>query len=133
MASPRKRIGGVTITPENKCSFCHGAKCCTYITQQIDTPRSKAAFELMLWQVSHRGVQYYKDEDGWFLLIDAPCSHLQEGGRCGIYTERPPICREHGNDYCEYDSAAEESFHLHFSDYDTLLRYCQKRFKSWGR
>lgn len=129
----RKRINGIKVTPENKCSFCQGSKCCTYITQQIDTPRSKATFELMLWQVSHRNVQYYKDEDGWFLLVDTPCDHLHADGRCGIYEERPPICRDHSNDYCEFDSPAEESFDLHFPDYDSLLAYCKKRFKSWGK
>lgn len=133
MSRATKRVNGIKLTAENKCSFCHGATCCTYITQQIDTPRSKAAFELMLWQVSHRNVQYYKDEDGWFLLIDTPCDHLQVGGRCGIYAQRPAICREHSNDYCEYDSPAEESFDLHFNDYNSLLDYCKRRFKSWGR
>ena len=36
-------------TPETKCSFCHNSKCCTYITQQIDTPRTKRDFDVLLW------------------------------------------------------------------------------------
>lgn len=121
------------ITPENKCSFCVGSKCCTYITQHISTPRSMDEFEHLLWQVSHANVQIYKDEDGWFLLLNTPCLHLQEDGRCGIYEERPGICRNHTNDYCEYDAPAEEGFKLFFDNYESLLKHCRKKFKSWDK
>lgn len=123
----------IKITPENKCSFCTASKCCTYVTQQIDTPRSKDEFETLLWQVSHKNVSAYKDEDGWFLLFDTPCDHLQPGGMCGIYDARPEVCREHDNDYCEYDAPAEDGFDLYFPDYESLLKYCKKRFKKWKR
>jgi len=123
----------VKITSENKCSFCAGSKCCSYVTQQIDTPKSKADFETLLWQVSHQNVGAYKDEDGWFLIFDTKCSHLLPDGGCGIYEVRPEICREHSNDYCEYDAPAEDGFDLYFPDYETLLTYCKKRFKRWKR
>ncbi len=117
----------------NKCDLCTNSKCCTYVTQQIDTPRSKYDFEILLWQVSHPQVGAYKDEDGWFLIFDGvPCSHLQADGRCGIYEDRPTICRSHDNDYCEYDAPAEDGFELYFPDYDTLLAYCKERFKRWS-
>lgn len=121
------------ITPENKCSFCTNSKCCTYFTQQIDTPRKKSDFEHMLWQISHQNTQIYKDEDGWFLLINTVCTHLQSDGRCGIYEQRPQVCRDYSNDYCEFDSSAEEGFELFFDGYESLLKYCKKRFKRWGR
>jgi len=76
---------GVRITPENKCGFCTNSKCCTYITEQLTTPRSMHDFDHMLWQLSHKGVQAYKDEDGWYLLINNPCTHIQPDGHCGIY------------------------------------------------
>ena len=125
--------GKLEITAENKCSLCKGSKCCTYITQALDTPRAKVDFEHLLWQVSHQGVEAYKDESGWYLLISAPCSHLQANGRCAIYAHRPGICRQYDNAYCEYDEPAEKGFLLHFRGYDDLLTYCRKRFKSWGR
>jgi len=127
VAADRSRID-----PENKCDFCTGSKCCTYITQHIDTPRSKADFELLLWQVSHEHIRIYQDEDGWFLLIDTPCSHLQPDGRCAIYDTRPTICREYSNDYCEFDAPAEDGFKRYFPDYDSLLAYCRRRFRRWG-
>lgn len=130
MAKKKKKI---KITAENKCSFCEGSKCCTYVTQHLDTPRKKSDFEILLWQVSHEGVEAYKDEDGWFLMFNGRCSHLQKDGSCGIYDARPGICRDHDNDYCEFDSPAEEGFDLYFPDYDSLLKYCKKRFKKWKR
>ena len=131
--SQKKKAFPVEITTENKCSFCEGSKCCTYITQQIDTPRSKSDFDYLLWQTSHKDVQVYKDEDGWFLLVNRSCMHLQKDGRCGIYETRPIICREHTNDYCEFDSNAEDDFDLFFDGYHSLLEYCRKRFKSWDK
>ncbi len=121
----------VEITPENKCRLCAGSKCCTYITQPLDTPRSKADFQLLLWQLSHAGIEIYKDDGQWHLLVNTPCTHLQSDGRCAIYEQRPSICREYDNEWCEYDAPAEEGFELHFRSYQELLKYCQKRFKHW--
>jgi len=115
----------------SKCDLCTNSKCCTYVTQQIDTPRSKYDFEILLWQVSHASVGAYKDEDGWFVIFESRCQHLLVDGRCNIYEIRPTICRSHSNDYCEYDAPAEDGFDLYFPDYDSLLRYCTKKFKRW--
>lgn len=129
-----KPVAKIKITPENKCSFCRGSTCCTYLTQEIDAPRSMEDFDLLLWQISHRSTQIYKDEDGWFLLVNNPCTHLQIDGRCGIYETRPQICREHSNDGCEFGGAAgADDFDLFFPDYASLLKYCRKRFKGWDK
>lgn len=130
---PAKIPSHIKLTAENKCSFCTNSKCCTYVTQTIDAPRSKEDFEYLLWQVSHQNVSVYKDEDGWCLLFDTKCQHLQPNGACGIYDVRPQICRDHSNDYCEFDAPAEDSFNLFFPNYDSLLKYCKKRYKRWAR
>ncbi|HEB98504.1 MAG TPA: YkgJ family cysteine cluster protein [Thiotrichales bacterium] len=118
-------------TSVDKCSRCQGSKCCQYITQRIPGPRSKEDFDHLLWQLAHENVQAYKDSDGWFLLINNRCRFLRPDGRCGIYEHRPRLCRDYSNDYCEYDSPAEEGFELHFRNYEELLAYCRKRFKRW--
>ena len=123
----------VEMTPENKCSFCTGSICCSYITEQIETPKSIVDFDHILWQISHENIQVYKDEDGWYLLINNKCRHLKPGGGCGIYEQRPMVCREYSNDYCEYDEPATEGFELFFEDYDAFLKYCNKRFKSFSK
>lgn len=134
------RVGDIPViaeeseaSAEGKCDRCTGSLCCHYVTQEIATPRSKHDFEHLLWQVSHEGVSAYKDEDGWTLMFQTPCAHLLDDGRCGIYENRPQICRDHSNDFCEYDQPAEEGFHLYFPDYDSLLTYCRKRFRRWGQ
>ncbi|OGT20342.1 MAG: hypothetical protein A2V90_05850 [Gammaproteobacteria bacterium RBG_16_57_12] len=127
-----KSLRTIKITSENKCGFCTNSKCCTYITEQLATPRSKHDFDHMLWQISHENVQIYKDEDGWFLLVNNRCSHLSPEGRCNIYFSRPQVCREYKNDYCEFDEPAEDNFELFFPDYAALLKYCRQRFKKWG-
>lgn len=119
------------ITAQNKCSHCPGTKCCNYVTQRIHAPRSKADFDHMLWQIAHIGVQFYKDSTGWFLVFVTPCAHLQPDGRCGIHARRPQVCRDYSNDYCEFDAPAEDGFELFFTDYDSLLRYCRRRFPRW--
>ena len=129
----QKTIDGIKVTSENKCSFCAGSICCTYVTQHMDTPRSKEDFRQLLWQVSHQNVKLYKDDDGWTLLVEGKCQHLHINGDCGIYHERPDICREHTNDYCEFDAPSEDGFDLYFENYFDLLKYCKKRFKSWDK
>jgi Fe-S-cluster containining protein len=131
--SQKTHINGIKITPENKCTFCQGSKCCTYITEQLETPRSMRDFDHLLWQTAHRDVKIYKDEDGWYLLIDNACRHLLPEGGCGIYDERPMVCREHDNDYCEFDAPAEDGFELYFDGYEAMLKYCRKRFKNWDK
>ncbi|MBN4080312.1 YkgJ family cysteine cluster protein [Beggiatoa alba] len=121
----------ITITAENKCSFCEGTKCCAYTTQEIDTPRTKNDFDHLLWQIAHMGIQVYKDAGRWFLLVNNPCQFLENDGRCGIYETRPQLCRDYSNDYCEFDEPAEKGFKFYFKTYHELLAYCQKRFSKW--
>ena len=115
----------------DKCSRCLKSICCTYTTEALGTPRSKADFDHLLWQISHENIRIYKDDEGWYLLVESTCLHLQKDGRCGIYEDRPHVCRQHTNDYCEFDQPAEEGFELYFDSYPALLAYCRKRFKRW--
>jgi hypothetical protein len=124
---------GIRITPENKCGFCTNSKCCTYITEKLETPRSMYDFDHLLWQLSHKDVQAFKDEQGWYLLVNTPCTHLLTDGRCGIYDDRPHICREHSNDFCEFDQPATEGFDLYFDGYESLYDYVRKRFRTWDK
>lgn len=121
----------ISIPVENKCSRCSETICCTYITESLDTPRSKSDFQHLLWQVSHAGVEIYKDDSGWYLLINGRCEHIQSNGSCGIYDSRPAICRDYDNDWCEFDEPADKGFTHHFHNYAELLKYCKKRYKRW--
>lgn len=118
---------------DNKCDICHKSKCCQYVTQNIDKPTTMKDFDLLLWQISHKNTHIFKDEEGWFLLMLNGCTHLLDDGRCGIYEKRPLICRDHSNDYCEFDVSIEDGSELYFDGYDALDKYCRKRFKSWDK
>ncbi len=118
----------VKLSRDKKCSFCGTRKCCTYITQKIPKPRSKSDFEHLLWQVSHENIQVYQDSDGWYLMIDTQCSHLQENGDCGIYMSRPKICRKYKNSFCEFDFSGTDHYKQCFNSYESLLEYCQTKF-----
>ncbi len=119
---------------DNKCFRCIGTKCCVYATEALGTtPRSKADFDHLLWQVSHQGVELYRDEGDWYLMFRGECEHIEDDGRCGIYETRPQICRNYNNDWCEYDAPPEDGFELHFKNHAELLKYCRKRFKRWDK
>ena len=121
----------ISVTLDNKCDQCVQSLCCTYVTHEIDAPKSIGEFDFLYWQLSHKNIQAFKDEDGWFLSILTPCLHLLPGGACGIYDKRPKICRKHSNESCEFDGPAEEDFEVFFDSHETLDKYCRKRFKKW--
>ena len=127
------KLIATSITADNKCSFCKGSKCCQYVTESIISPRSISDFDHLLWQISHPNVHIYKDDEGWYLLFLSQCQHLLRDGRCGIYEKRPMICREHSNDFCEFDTSLEADAELYFHSYQELDNYCRQRFKSWDR
>lgn len=118
---------------ETKCSRCIGSTCCTYTTEALGVVRGMADFDHLLWQISHEHVEVYKDADGWFLLIRGHCEHLQKNGDCGIYQQRPQVCRDYANDWCEFDAPAESGFELYFKNYAELLAYCRQRFRTWDQ
>ncbi len=126
------RIPIKDVIEANKCEQCT-ALCCSYITQEIDTPRSIYSFDTLLWQVAHQGVHFFKDSNGWFLLCQTRCQFLLPDNRCGIYERRPIICREHSHEACEFDSPIDEGCELYFQTFDELDGYCRKRFKHWDK
>ncbi len=119
------------VSGDGKCSRCLGSTCCTYTTEALGTLRSKADFQHALWQVSHEHVEIYRDNSGWYMLVRGNCEHLQDDGRCRIYSRRPQVCRDYDSDWCEFDEPAEKHFTHHFRNYAELLAYCRRRFRRW--
>ncbi len=122
------------LSPEaaaRKCARCGGA-CCRYITVSIPAPRSMLDFDNLIWQLHHPNVNVLKDADGWSLLINTICKNLAVDGKCMIYPVRPVTCREHSASQCEYDDPLHENAELYFPDAESMLTYCDKRFKNWG-
>lgn len=121
------------VTIDKKCAKCKKSICCSSINQKVPAPKSIYDFDHLLWQVSHENINIFKDADGWFLHIHSVCQHLGDRGVCQIYEERPMVCREYDNDYCEFDESIEEASEYFFSSYKQFEKYCRKRFKKWDK
>ena len=91
---PKKMSG------KNPCDDC--TICCEHVALPIDTPRSKEDWHHVLWYVMHNNILVYKDHEGtWFIEFETKCKALNDKGLCGIYSERPHICKEYSEDECE--------------------------------
>jgi Fe-S-cluster containining protein len=133
VTSPKKTFQGIKITSDNKCGMCRSSICCTYVTQEIDTPRSIYDFDIWLWMLHHQDIQFYKEDGCWYLKVLNRCTKLQPDGRCGIYETRPMICREHENDFCEFDETTEQGADIFFGTAQDLEKFCRKKFKNWDK
>ena len=93
-----------SLDPATVCPPC--GKCCRYVAVGIDGPVSVSGVSTALWLVYHRNVTVYQSHDGdWFVLFPADCDNLLPNGLCGVYENRPFLCREYDVDGCEGTSA----------------------------
>lgn len=84
------------------CNHC-AAKCCQYFSLPIETPTEWRDFDFIRWFMIHGRVSIFVDGDSWYLMVHSACRHLLPDNRCGIYHDRPEICREYSTDNCEFD------------------------------
>jgi Fe-S-cluster containining protein len=84
------------------CDFCVG-KCCRYFSLPIETPTAWDDYDSIRWYLAHGGTIVYVEKETWYLVVMSRCNHLLPDNRCGIYLNRPKICREYKTDNCEYD------------------------------
>lgn len=108
--------------------MCKPAKCCMYLTVQVQTPKRIADFEEMLWHIAHQDVEYFVQNRRWFLMVHNPCRFNDSDGRCRIYNTRPKICRDHKTENCEFETGCD--FDLHIINYEQMLEYASRRFPS---
>lgn len=86
----------------NLCDSCT-AKCCRYIALPIATPTTWNDFDDIRWYLSHEDISVFVDEGCWYLMVHRECRHLQADNRCGIYDDRPRVCRDYTTEKCEYE------------------------------
>ena len=83
-----------------KCFKCMG-KCCKSVAIEIDTPEDLDDFEDLKWYIYHPGLTVYVGGKGdWNVNMSIGCIHLTKEGKCMIYENRPPVCRDYGVDDC---------------------------------
>ncbi len=83
------------LTPAENADLCAGCvKCCTYITVEVDSPRSPREYDQWLWAIMHRNVSLYVERpEKWFIAFETRCENLGGDGRCRIYGRHPVLCR----------------------------------------
>jgi uncharacterized protein len=84
------------------CEFCTG-KCCRYLALPIEEPTTWEDFDDLRWYLAHGNISVFVDGGTWYLTVFSTCNHLLPDNRCGIYEDRPRICRDYSTDDCEYD------------------------------
>lgn len=100
--------------------------CCNYVSVGIDPPSSVERVSTTLWLLYHPDVSVYQShEDEWFLLVKSRCQNLATTGLCGVYENRPFICRDYEVDGCEgtSDIPAEK---VKFDDAKSFFTFLSK-------
>lgn len=115
---PRNRIR----PGKTPCDHCTG-KCCRYFSLPIATPTTWDDFDSIRWYLAHDKTLIYFEKEVWYLVVLTKCGYLMPGNRCGIYHERPRICRKYTTDQCEYDT--EWSFEKVFETPEQIWEYAE--------
>jgi|GEM_PF-209286 len=107
-----KQIDRKDLKPgEVLCDYCT-AKCCRYFALPLDTPEDWEDFDHIRWYMAHGRISVFVEDGVWYLMVHGDCQYLQDDNLCGIYQDRPQICRDYTTDDCEYedDSCYEQFF-----------------------
>jgi len=107
-----------------ECTSC--GQCCTYVGIGINAPSRPRYATDILWYLYHENVYVYVDGVGeWSVHFEARCRNLGEDLRCGVYLERPHICRGFDNRSCEVNDPVHDS--LTFRDPREFLAWLRER------
>jgi len=113
------------------CQAC-GAKCCRYVTLDIDEPEDIEDFDNLRWYVSHKGCAVYREDGKWHFEVLTACEHLSKDGTCKIYPRRPEACRDHDPDSCVY-SAGEFAWDFGLETIEDVEDYARLALRSSKR
>ncbi len=110
---------------DSLCTYCT-AKCCRYFALPIDTPTTPRDFDFIRWFLLHERASVFTEDDTWYLLVHTVCKHLLPDNRCGIYDQRPQVCREYTTDNCEYDD--DWTYERYFETPEQVQEYAEAIF-----
>jgi len=105
------------------CDRCT-ALCCRYFALEIDEPDTAEDYDDIRWYLAHENVHIFIEDDEWYLSVQTRCQHLQDDNRCGIYEDRPKICREYTTENCDYYTG-QYDFQQYFTKPEELEAYAQ--------
>ena len=107
------------------CSRCT-AICCRYFALQIDTPKAPSDYDDIRWYLMHENVHIFIEDGLWYLAIQTRCQNLGQDNRCGVYEDRPRICRDYSTENCDFHIGAYE-FEQYFTQPQQLEEYAQAK------
>jgi Fe-S-cluster containining protein len=115
-------------TPREQVDCLACGLCCTYISLEINGPTTVKRASEILWQLYHERVSVYRDsDDEWYVQFETRCQHLQADNKCGIYEQRPHVCREYSEVSCEINAEdAGQSFY-NAAEFLEFLKVKRKR------
>ena len=105
------------------CDKCAGL-CCRWIALPIDNPKTAKQFDDIRWYLAHENVHVFVEDDQWYLAVQTRCQFLRDDNKCGIYEDRPRICREYTTDNCDYHVGSYE-FQQYFTTPEQIEAYAQ--------
>ena len=101
------------------------ALCCRYFAFSIDTPTTKRDFEDLRWYILHDDTIIFVEDGEWYVQVNRKCRELLPDNRCGIYENRPTICRGYKTDACDWHADAYDYQHV-FSEPDQIQRFAKE-------
>lgn len=104
----------------DKCS----ALCCRYFALPLDNPTTARDYDNIRWYLMHDHVVVYIEKKQWYLAVLTKCKNLRDDNLCGIYENRPRICREYTTDNCDYHGG-EYDFEQFFHSAEELETYAK--------
>ncbi len=116
---------------EKNMKLCDGCEdCCNHIALEIDKPKTKTDYDYIRWYLLHEGVSVFIDEGDWFLEFKAKCRPLTKDKLCGIYKERPNICRDYSQDDCVKHGEGD-AHDVCFKDEKQFIGWLEKKGINW--
>ena len=106
------------------CKEC-GGKCCRYFCFQIDEPDSFAEFDDLRWYLLHEDISIHVEDGDWYISIANRCKALDADERCGVYEDRPLICRRYSRDNCDF-TGGDYGYEGHFKTPEDIERHAEK-------
>lgn len=103
------------------------ALCCRYYAFEIDKPTTKRDFEDLRWYILHEDTIIFVEEGHWYVQVNRPCKALLPDNRCGVYENRPTICRAYTTKACDWHGDDYDYEQL-FTEPDQIQRYAGEYF-----
>ena len=116
---------------ESLCERC-SALCCRYFALPLDNPTTVRDYDNIRWYLLHENVVVFIEKRQWYIGFMSKCKHLQPDNRCGIYHQRPRVCREYSTDTCDYHGG-EYEFEKLFTSAEQLREYADSKLNARRR